>query len=194
MLPYNYQDLYGKLSINSANGSKVNFFGFNFTDDVINYKSISNFGWDSYGAGANFVVIPGKSPVLIEGNIAFSDYKAALEESNNPARTSSINGFNAGFTFTYFLGKNSLKYGIEMLGFKTVFDYTKSNGIKISQVENTTEIGAYVKYKAQFENLILEPSFRVQAYASLADVTPAPRLAVKYTATDWFRIQAAGGY
>ena len=91
VLPYNYQDLYGKLSINSANGSKVNFFGFNFTDDVNNYKSISNFGWDSYGAGANFVVIPGKSSVLIEGNVAFSDYKAALEENNNPARTSSIN-------------------------------------------------------------------------------------------------------
>ena len=193
-LPYNYRDLYGKISLNSANGSKVNFFGFNFTDDVINYKSISNFGWDSYGAGANFVVIPGKSPVLIEGNVAFSDYKAALEEQNNPNRTSSINGFNAGFAFTYFLGKNSLKYGIEMLGFKTVFDYTKSNGIHISQLENTTELGAYIKYKAQFENFILEPSIRIQAYASLSEVSPEPRLAMKYNVTDWFRIKAAGGF
>lgn len=194
VLPYNYQDLYGKVSINAANGSKVNFFGFSFNDDVNNYKSISNFGWDSYGAGSNFVIIPGKSPVLIEGNIAFSDYEASLEENNNPSRTSSINGFNAGFAFTYFLGKNSLKYGIEMLGFKTVFDYTKSNGIRISQVENTTELGAYIKYKAQFDNLILEPSFRVQAYASLSEVSPEPRLALKYNINDWFRIKAAGGY
>ena len=59
-LPYTYNDIYGKISINSSNGSKVNFFGFNFTDDVINYKSISNFGWDSYGGGVNFVIIPGK--------------------------------------------------------------------------------------------------------------------------------------
>lgn len=193
-LPYNYQDLYGKLSINAANGSKINFFGFNFQDDVNNYKSISNFGWDSYGAGANFVVIPAKSSVLIEGNMAFSDYKAALTENNNPSRTSSINGFNAGFAFTYFLGKNSLKYGIELLGFKTEFDYVKSNGIHISQVENTTELGAYIKYKAQFDNLILEPSFRVQAYASLSEVSPEPRLAIKYNVNDWFRIKAAGGY
>ena len=193
-LPYNYQDLYGKISINAANGSKINLFGFNFNDDVNNYKSISNFGWDSYGAGANFVVIPGKSSVLIEGNMAFSDYKAALTESNNPNRTSSINGFNAGFAFTYFLGKNSLKYGIELLGFKTEFDYVKSNGIHISQVENTTELGAYIKYKAQFDNLILEPSFRVQAYASLSEVSPEPRLAIKYNVNDWFRIKAAGGY
>lgn len=193
ILPYNYTDLYGKVSLNSSNGSKVNFFGFNFTDDVSNYKSISNFGWDSYGAGVNFVVIPGKSPVLIEGNVAYSDYKATLKEQNNPDRTSSINGFNAGFAFTYFIGKNSLKYGIELLGFNTVFDYTKSNGIKINQEENTTELGAYIKYKAQFDNLILEPSLRVQAYASLSEVSPEPRLALKYNVTDWFRIKAAGG-
>ena len=194
VLPYNYRDLYGKISLNAPNGSKVNFFGFNFTDDVNNYKSISNFGWDSYGGGVNFVVIPGKSPVLIEGNVAYSDYKAKLEEKNNPDRTSSINGFNAGFAFTYFFGKNSLKYGIEMLGFKTVFDYTKSNGVHMSQIDNTTELGAYVKYKAQFNNLILEPSFRIQAYASLSEVSPEPRLAIKYNVTDWFRVKAAGGY
>ena len=193
-LPYTYNDLYGKISLNSANGSKINFFGFNFTDDVINYKSISNFGWDSYGGGVNFVVIPGKSPVLIEGNVAYSDYTAKLEEANNPSRMSSINGFNAGFAFTYFLGKNSLKYGIEMLGFKTVFDYTKSNGIHISQIDNTTELGAYIKYKAQFDRLILEPSFRVQAYASLSEVSPEPRLAIKYNVTDWFRVKAATGF
>ena len=192
-LPYTYNDIYGKISLNSSNGSKVNFFGFNFTDDVINYKSISNFGWDSYGGGVNFVVIPGKSPVLIEGNIAYSDYTAKLEEQNNPDRSSSINGFNAGFAFTYFLGKNSLKYGIELLGFKTVFDYTKSNGIHMSQVDNTTELGAYVKYKAQLDEFILEPSLRVQAYASLGEVSPEPRLAMKYNVTDWFRVKAATG-
>lgn len=193
-LPYTYNDIYGKISLNSTNGSKINFFGFNFTDDVMNYKSISNFGWDSYGGGVNFVVIPGKSPTMIEGNVAYSDYEARLEEANNPNRNSSINGFNAGFAFTYFLGKNTLKYGIEMLGFKTVFDYFKSNGIHISQVDNTTELGAYVKYKAQFDKLILEPSLRLQAYASLSEVSPEPRLAIKYNVTDWFRVKAAGGF
>lgn len=193
-LPYNYQDVYGKISINSPNGSKVNFFGFNFKDDVNNYKSISNFGWDSYGAGANFVVIPLKSPVLIEGNVAFSDYDATLKEENNPDRSSSITGFNAGFVFTYFLGKSSLKYGIEMLGFNTVFDYTKSNGIHMSQKENTTELGAYLKYRTQFNKLIFEPSFRIQWYASLSEVSPEPRIAIKYNINDWFRIKAAGGF
>lgn len=193
VLPYNFQDIYGKVSLNAPNGSKINFFGFNFNDQVNNYKAISDFSWVSYGGGTNFVLIPGKSPVLIEGNVAYSKYDAQLSESNNPSRSSSIDGFNAGFTFSYFLGKNTLKYGVELLGFKTVFDYTKSNGIKLNQTENTTELGAFIKYKWQLEKLIIEPSMRIQWYASLAEVSPEPRLAVKYNVNDWFRLKAAAG-
>lgn len=193
VLPYNFQDIYGKVSLNAPNGSKINFFGFNFNDQVNNYKAISDFSWVSYGGGTNFVLIPGKSPVLIEGNVAYSKYEAQLSESNNPSRSSSIDGFNAGFTFSYFLGKNTLKYGVELLGFKTVFDYTKSNGIKLNQTENTTELGAFIKYKWQLDKLIIEPSMRIQWYASLAEVSPEPRLAIKYNVNDWFRLKAAAG-
>lgn len=193
VLPYNFQDVYGKVSLNAPNGSKINFFGFNFNDQVNNYKSISDFSWVAYGGGSNFVLIPGKSPVLIEGNIAYSKYDAQLSEASNPSRSSSIDGFNAGFTFSYFLGKNTLKYGVELLGFKTVFDYTKSNGIRLNQTENTTELGAFVKYKWQLDKLIIEPSLRVQWYASLAEISPEPRIAVKYNVTDWFRLKAAAG-
>ncbi|MBE9480654.1 MAG: TonB-dependent receptor [Bacteroidetes bacterium] len=38
-LPFNYTDIYGKISINAANGSKINFFGFSFNDKVNNYKA-----------------------------------------------------------------------------------------------------------------------------------------------------------
>ena len=193
VLPYNFQDVYGKVSLNTTNGSKINFFGFSFNDQVNNYKAISDFSWNSFGGGTNFVLIPGKSPVLIEGNIAYSKYEANLAEANNPGRSSSIDGFNAGFTFSYFLGKNTLKYGVEMLGFKTVFDYTKSNGIRLNQTENTTELGAFIKYKWQIENLIIEPSMRIQWYASLAEISPEPRLAIKYNVNDWFRVKAAAG-
>ena len=193
VLPYNFQDVYVKVSLNAQNVSKINFFGFNFNDQVNNYKAISDFSWKAFGGGSNFVLIPGKSPVLIEGNVAYSKYDANLSEENNPGRASSIDGFNAGFTFSYFLGKNTLKYGIEMLGFKTVFDYTKSNGIRLNQTENTTELGAFIKYKWQLDKLIVEPSMRIQWYASLAEISPEPRLAIKYNVNEWFRLKAAAG-
>jgi hypothetical protein len=127
-LPFNFLDIYGKMSIHAANGSKINFFGFSFDDEVKNYKALSDFGWKSAGGGSNFVLIPGNSPVLIEGNLAYSTYDARLSELNSPERSSSIDGFNMGFNFSYFLGKDLIKYGVEILGFKTEFNFTNGVG------------------------------------------------------------------
>ena len=193
-LPFNYQDFYGKISLNAPNGSKVNLFGFSFNDQVNNYMSLSDFGWNSYGAGANFLVIPGKAPVMIEGNIAYSSYTSRMKEVDNPDRFSNINGFNMGFDFSQFMGKNTLKYGIEMLGYTTDYQtYSVYGRNKIGAKLNSTEIGAYAKFKAVLGNFLLEPSFRLQFYASLSELSPEPRLAVKYNATDRLRLKAAAG-
>jgi len=183
-LPFNYLDIYGKLSINGANGSKINFFGFNFNDRVNKYKALSDYHWVSTGVGTNFIVIPEKSSVLLEGHLAYSNYKISLEEEFSPSRTSQIKGFNMGLDFTYFLAKDEIKYGIEMLGFKTNFDFANSLGINISQEENTTELAGFVKYKMTRGKLLFEPSFRIQWYASLANISPEPRLAVKYNLSE----------
>ncbi|MFU8843196.1 MAG: TonB-dependent receptor [Bacteroidales bacterium] len=192
-LPFNYTDLYGKISLVAENGSKVNFFGFSFDDRVNNYKSLSDFHWKSAGGGTNFLIIPGTSPVLIEGHLAYSQYRIVLEETNTQPRESSINGFNMGFNFTYFLGRDQINYGIEILGFKTDYFFFNSTGLIVSQEENTTELGAFVKYKKVIDKWLIEPSFRMQWYASLSNLSLEPRLALKYNATDRFRIKFAGG-
>jgi hypothetical protein len=191
-LPFNFRDLYGKLSFHSENGSKVNFFGFNFTDDV-HYKALSDFSWDASGAGANFLVIPGSSPVLIEGNFAYSSYRIKLVEQSKSPRTSAISGFNAGLNFIYFVGKDEIRYGIEMLGFKTDFDFFNSVNRRISQEQNTTEIAGFVKYKMTKGKLLFEPSFRLQYYASLSEFSMEPRMALKYNYSDKIRLKMAGG-
>ena len=182
-LPFNYSDLYGKVSLNAPNGSKVNLFGFS-----------SNFGWNSWGAGTNFLVIPGKAPVMIEGNIAYSSYISRMEEVNNPDRYSKIDGFNVGFDFNYFLGKNTLKYGIELAGYSTDFVTFSNYGNYRIQVTNySTELGTFVKYKATLGNFLLEPSLRLQYYASFTNLSLEPRLAFKYNVNDRLRFKGAGG-
>ena len=203
-LPYSYLDIYGKISVNAPNGSKVNFFGFNFSDratlqgynfdnSVLTEVPVS-YNWDSYGGGGNFIVIPGKSAVLLEGNFAYSYYKVNMDEPNKAPRSSSIAGFNGGLQFTYFLGKNSLKYGLELSGYKTVFDFYNSLNRNIDISQNSTEVDVYVKFKWIAGKFILEPGFRAQYYASLSTLSPEPRLAVKFNATENFRLKAAGGY
>ena len=193
-LPFNFQDVYSKVSLNAPNGSKVNLFGFSFNDQVNNYMALSDFGWKSFGGGTNFLVIPGKAPVMIEGNVAYSSYSSNMKETNSPDRYSNINGFNASFDFSQFMGKNTLKYGFEMLGYTTDYvTYSVYGGTRISQKVNSTEIGAYAKYKAVLGNLLLEPSVRLQWYPSLPDASLEPRLALKYNVSDRLRLKAAGG-
>ncbi len=193
VLPFSYTDLYGKLSFNSPSGSKLNLFGFNFSDKV-NYGALSDLGWNSTGIGSNFVIVPGGSTVMIKADLSYSNYGISLSDANNRPRSSKISGYNGGLDFVYFLGKNEFVWGIETLGFNTDFEYENSIGRTISQEENTTELAAYIKYKANLGALILNPSFRLHYYASLDNLSVEPRLGAKYNISERFRIKFAGGF
>lgn len=196
-LPFAFNDLYGKMSLNSVNGSKLNLFGFHF-DDNVKYKTVSNFKWVSNGFGSNFVLVPSASPILIQGNFAYSQYKVDLtSESDNHLRSSEIGGFNMGIDLTYFLNrKNSFSYGMEVVGFTTNFNFFNSVNREISQQENTTELDGFLRYKfvSKNEKIVLEPSFRAQYYASLSEFSPEPRINGKYNIADFVRFKFAGGY
>ncbi|MBI9033828.1 MAG: TonB-dependent receptor [Bacteroidales bacterium] len=192
-LPFNFTDFYGKTSIFTDNGSKINFFGFKFGDKVSEYQSLKDFGWDSYGGGMNFIVIPGNSPALIESNIAYSGYKVSTLTTDGRPKSSSVGGFQMDFRFTYFFGKDSFKYGVEVNGFKTKYDFTSVVGSKTMHEDNTTEIGAYGQYKMSRGNFLMEPSFRLQWHTSLGKVSPEPRLSMKYLISDRIRLKFATG-
>lgn len=192
-LPFTYTDLYGKVSLNTSNGSKINFFGFNYKDRVNDYRALSDFKWDAMGAGSSFVIIPGNSPVLIEGYLGYSRYESSMDEVTTYERTSTIDGFNLGVDFIYIKGNNNLKYGVEMNGYTTDFFFVNSVGRRIQQRENTTELGGYFKGKFILNDWVIEPGMRLQYYASLSELSPEPRLAAKYNASDKLRLKFATG-
>ncbi|MCD6332982.1 MAG: carboxypeptidase-like regulatory domain-containing protein, partial [Bacteroidales bacterium] len=191
-LPFNFTDLYGKVSMNAKNGSKVNFFGFNFSDHVT-YRGITDIGWNSYGFGSNVVLIPENYPAQIKANVAYSNYLVQMKEADQLPRQSSIDGFNVGLEFIYFFGKDELDYGVETLGFNTNFNYFNSVGRKITQQQFTTELAGYARYKMTLGKFLIEPSFRLHYYASLGEISPEPRLGIKYNLSDNFRLKFAGG-
>ena len=191
-LPFNFTDLYGKLSMSSKSGSEVNLFGFNFTDRV-KYQGISDLRWDSYGVGANWLLVPPGSPVLVGGKLSFSDYKISIAEGDLDPRSSRVNGWDFGFDFKYFFGENELKYGIEIAGFTTDFQFFNSVGRSINQRENTTQPSAYVDFTINKGLWVINPSFRAQYYASLNNFSPEPRLGIKYNLSQIFRLKASAG-
>lgn len=190
-IPFRYNDYYGKLSLLAGNGSKLNFFGFNYTDRV-NFP-IADFSWQSAGGGFDFTLVPTNSNTIVSGTLTYSKYESQIQEADRKERSSGINGFYGGLNFTNFDRNNELKYGLELTGFRTDFTFVNFRDIQITQFENTSEIAAYVRWKRKIGNLVIEPGFRIQYYQSLNNVSPEPRIGLKYNITDRLRFKAAGG-
>jgi hypothetical protein len=191
-LPYNYLDGYGKISIETGNGSKINIFGFSF-NDMVRYPDIAKFQWNAWGGGTSFLFLPYNSKMIMEGTIAISSYEMDLDEEITPERNSSINTLNIGMDFSYLTGKNTLSYGLEVLGTWTDYKFTSSYGFNIRQYNFNGEFGLYLKYKWTLRKFLIEPGFRLQAFASQSFISPEPRLAIKYNITNDVRLKFSGG-
>ncbi len=192
-LPFNFTDIYAKISTSGNNGSKVNLFGFNFTDRV-NYTDATRINWKSRGGGMNFVLVPEASSSLINAFFSYTDYRITLEERDGKPRFSSISGFNAGMDYTLFLGDDDIRYGFEVLGFNTDFKFTNPFNLTVQQQDFTTELAGFISYKYKKGRLIVEPSFRAHYYASLSEFSPEPRLGAKFILTEKLRLKSAGGF
>lgn len=191
-LPYSFDDLYGKISVNARNGSKFEVFGFNFKDRV-NFVNSTSYDWKSSGFGTRFVAIPDATHTIVDGFVSFSNYSMQQLEVDNLPRESGISGFNVGLNFTYLMGQSDIKYGIELNGFSTDFETFNTAGRKLEQNDNNTEIAFYIRHRSVLKRWVIEPGFRLQYYASLAEQSPEPRLSLKYNAGSRLRFTAAGG-
>lgn len=191
-LPFDFEDLYGKVTIANGTGSKVSLFGFRFDDRVNNYQSIADFNWLNYGAGANFVVITGTSSNL-DGSVAYSNYKIALDDGSNKDKYSSINGFNAQLGVTNFYPNGKLRFGLSMEGYQTEYSFVNEYNVKRRQNENTTQMSVYTAYHMDRGKWLLDPGLRLVYYTSLTEFSPEPRLSAKYSINDKLRLKFAGG-
>ena len=195
-LPFNFRDVYGKLSFGGNGSSQFNVFGFSFNDQV-KYQAVSDLNWNSYGAGANFAFVPQSSQLYIKGRVNYSQYDILLDEENLPERKSGIKGFEMAFDFSIFLeGKSQIDYGFGFNYFATSFVTFNSDNKELSDFKNSPEAGLYVSYKKVAGRLVIEPSFRLQIYPSVSTgaISPEPRLGGKFNLTEDWRVKFAGGY
>jgi hypothetical protein len=191
-LPFEFTDIFGKVNFSGATGSKFNLFGFNFNDKV-RYQDVSDLGWNNWGVGTNFVLVPAGSVVLIDGTFSMSNYNISLQEGALKPRTSEIAGFNGSLNFKVFNREDEIRYGIEVLGFRTNFSYFNSIGREYEQEQNTSEIAGYLTYKKVLNKFIIEPGLRLHYYASLSVANVEPRIGAKWNVNDNLRFKVAAG-
>jgi hypothetical protein len=190
-LPYSFTDIYGKVTMSAGNGSKLNLFMFDYNDRV-NYE-IADLDWNLTGFGAKGLIIPTNSNLIINSNIAFSDYAINLIEDEGFPRQSGIQQTNVNFDFNYYGLNTDFSYGLFFNTLKTNFRFRNFRGITIDQNANAAELGGYFSVKSTLGKLILEPSVRGHFYQTQNVFSVEPRLGAKYNATDNFRLKMAGG-
>lgn len=196
-MPFDFTDLYGKITFKGKSRSKFSAFGFNNRDQV--QYDIADIKWKQSGGGMNFLLVPSSAPIFIKGHVNGSGFstvfKEALSEADTIERSSFVGGFDLGFDFTYFLKNNSeINYGLNFGGFDTQFTTYNEAKRKIEADNWSTEIGAYFNFRYVTTRWVIQPSFRAQMYASYeGGFSPEPRLGIKFNATERFRLKASGG-
>jgi len=194
-LPYNYWDLYGKISLTTNSGTKLSIFGFNF-DDKVDYSKVVNYNWKNRGLGTHFLIIPGEVPMSMEGTLSYSTYQSAMNDVDYLPRSTSLNGAMFKWSFNYFAGKSVFSAGIDINVFTTKYSYPNhDNLLVVLEPDYTADIALFGKYKYNYKDILLiEPSFRFQYYSSLLTSSPEPRLALKYNITKKVRFKLAAGF
>ncbi len=198
-LPFGYNDFYGKIAFNANNGSKLNLFGMYFSDNA-NFRDIARYKWTNFGSGVNFVAVPKGSNVLVEGVLAYSNYKVNLDDllveevEDAPKKQSFTSLFNVALKFTNFFGKDELNYGVDFSTINTALDFTNKFG-RINLEQFTTELAIFGKYKKLLfkDKLILEPGLHIHFYPSLNETSLEPRFSFKYNALKFLRFKGAAG-
>lgn len=191
-LPFSFTDLYAKLTYNAGSGSKVNAFGFSNTDSV--HYDVASISFKQKGGGMNFQIVPNSATTLIKGHINGSSFETAFKETGKSTRTSSINGFDLGFDFTQFYKNGSeLIYGFNFGAFNTNFVTFNEFSQKIEMSNLSTGFGGYISSKILKGRWVLQPSMRIQYYASYSTFSLEPRFGAKFNATEKFRLKFSGG-
>ncbi len=178
-LPYNFGDLFVKLSFNSASGGYTKLYGYRFSDNVA-FPGSTSYNWVSTGLGAKFLVVPEQAKTRVDGYFLYSQYDIEQKEKDSRPRRSAIGGFNLGFNFSYNFKRDDFKWGIELNGFQTDFELYNTNNRKINQLESTTEVNGFGNYHIVRKKFICNLGIRSQYYASLGNSSFEPRFQFRY--------------
>ena len=192
-LPFDFTDFYSKVSIASGSGSKFNVFGFNFKDGY-NNPFVANIGWANTGFGADFLLVPATSSIIIDGVLGYTNYTTEINEANQDPRSSGIREIGGEINFNYYGDKSEVKYGFDFRAMATDFEFVNPFKIRLQQNQNTTEISTWAKYKYKTDRFIIEPSIRLMYYASQRRFSPEPRFGAKAIITEKIRFKFGGGY
>jgi hypothetical protein len=192
-LPFYFQDIYAKTTLQLGKGFSLNLSAYNFKDRVSETNTFKTFGWNSGGFSLNMLMMPASVPILIKTYLAGSFYDMTLNEPNYDSRFSKVGSISAGMKFYRYLNRQIVKYGFDFTDLSTTYRYFTNSYNNYEQEENSNELSGFVDYQGNFGRWVLEGGFHGAYYTTLKKFSPEPRLAVRFLILDNLAIKSAAG-
>jgi hypothetical protein len=192
-LPFHFLDIYSKLTLLAGKSLRVNLFAYHSQDRTGFSSDPASYSWQLTGFGGDLNLLPSRASMMIKAYFAGSFYKMTMEEHSFDPRFSHIDHLSFGFRFKRYFRNQTVNYGLEVMNLTTNYSYFSNPFNEFEQEENSTEISGYLQYHARIGRLIIDPGLRFQHYASLGESSLEPRLALKFSVLDNFRLKASGG-
>jgi hypothetical protein len=191
-IPFNYNDLFAKVSIVGRKGDQLDLIGMHFTDGA-DYTGLVRSTWENTGGGIRFLVSPSASNLLFESTLYYSDYRGKFIEPSKRPRTTRYNTLEGMFKIYYNGPVFKFVWGTEMNVANTLHTFTGAGDLLKVDEYFSTELFTYLDGSIETKRLLIEPGFRLHYYADKSNVSPEPRLKIRYRISDRLNLNFASG-
>jgi hypothetical protein len=191
-IPFNYNDLLGKVSFVGRKGDQLDLIGMHFTD-AADYSGLMRSTWENNGGGFRFLVSPSNSRLLFEQTLFYSDYSGKFLEASKRPRSTRYNSLEGMFKVFFNGPLFSFVWGTEMNVNHTKHNYASDANLLQDIDYYSTELITFLDSRIEIARLLIEPGFRLHYYADNAYVAAEPRLKVRFKINDLLNINFATG-
>jgi hypothetical protein len=191
-IPFDYNDLFGKLSFVGKRGDQLDLIGMHFTDQA-DYSGLIRSTWESSGGGARFLATPTGSRLLFEPTVYYSDYRGDFLETGKRPRKTIYNSLEAMMKVYYNGPMFKLEWGTELNVNHTLHSFIGAGNLLKEDEYFTTELITYLDTHLETARFLIEPGVRLHYYADQSVFSPEPRLKVKFRINDLLNLNFASG-
>jgi len=191
-LPFNYNDVYLKVSLIGRKGDQVNVFGIK-SNDKARYSDVLNTEWQNTAGGIEAKLVPSASEYMLIGNVSISDFKKTYMEELSLPRSTRYNSYQANIGTQSYLPNFEFRWAVGIEGYTTNHSFVDLNNIHQSKSSYTNNLLVYAQPKILRGKWIIEPGLHFHYYGAHLHLSPEPRLQLKYNLNDNWSLNFAGG-
>ena len=191
-IPFNYNDLFGKVSFVGRKGDQLDLIGMHFTD-AADYTGLMRSTWENNGGGFRFLVSPSNSKLLFEQTLFYSDYSGTFLEQSKRPRSTRYNSLEGMFKVFFNGPLFSFVWGTELNVIHTLHNFANAANL-LREINNyATELITFLDSRIETGRFLIEPGMRFHYYADQGYFAAEPRLKVRFKINDLLNLNIASG-